>query len=468
MRKQGNWWVRQGVGVGVWVGMVAGMMAVHVRAQQAPVTLNTQNMEQYVLDVCNRVGGNNGGGQSSSAPPVDTPVGVRTRATPAAASPENQADLGVRCSAVVNAEGNGAQIADQMGGSDFNAIKYDAVLFATEQNDEIDDRVRALRANRKNTSTADLRINGLPALAQYSALQGGGASADLANEAPWGFWARINHASGDKDQSVLTGPFDVKHTSYTAGLDYRYADAFIGASLSYRGSDVDFGANGERGGFDSKTTFVSLYATSYFLGNFYADAILNVGKASYDSQRHIAYDEFGTPIDRMAVGSPDGRTLSVSGSVGYDHAVGGFTLTPSLAYQYVSTKVDGFAETGADGLDLEFAEQRYRSSSLRVQLNASWAINTSSAVLLPYLRGAAVKEFKDDTDVFGVRFVNDPDPTATVPVTIDALDNQYYRLAAGLSAQWRNQLSAYVDYQMVSGFQNVSFRSASIGVRKQF
>jgi outer membrane autotransporter protein len=200
----------------------------------------------------------------------------------------------------------------------------------------------------------------------------------------------------------------------------------------------------------------------------YVDGIVNYGFASYDSTRRITYDEFGTPIDRTALGSADGRTLSIGGSLGYDLAKGPFTITPSLAYVYIDAKVDPFAEQGADGLNLAFAKQRYRSSSARLQLNGAYAISTRGAVISPYVRVALIREFKDEVDAFAARFVDDPDATAGVPVTVEALDNSYCRLAFGLSAQFHSDLSAYFDYQVVSGFQSVSLWSATLGLRQQF
>ena len=356
-----------------------------------------------------------------------------------------------------------------MNATDYSVIKLDTLLFA-DTSDTTQARLRDLRQTRAGTklSSMDLRYNDMPLFAA-NGQRGGGASADsLATESPWGVWGRVNRASGDKDATALTGPLDMTHTEYTLGLDYRRGGNVFGASVSLRNANIDFGTHGERGGLDSRTTTLSAYASSYVFGDLYVDGILNYGFNSYDATRRIGYDEFGTPIDRTALGNTDGKTFSFGGSLGYDAASGPFTLTPSLGYLYIKAKLDSFAEHGADGLNLAFSEQRYRSSSLRLQLSSSYAINTRYVVVLPYVRAALVKELANDIDTFGVRFVDDPGVSTSVPVSVEALDDTYYRLALGLSTQFPHDLSAYLDYQMLSGFQSVSLWSASLGLRKQF
>jgi outer membrane autotransporter protein len=467
--------------------MALGFWNAHVEAQQVNANLNLDVnvtlLDQYLIDACIRLR-LAGGGQSSSASsgglgssgPILTSVPVPTRSTtlavvnPAALTIA-QSDLLTRCTNIQAAASDGDSNAlSQVNPSDFNAIKLNALLFA-DANEAALARMRDLRQAHSGATVGslDLRYNDLPLFAADSQHRGSGASADnMVDASPWGVWGRINHASGDKDSTDLSGPLDVRHTEYTLGMDYRTANSLLGASIALRNANIDFGAHGDRGGVDNRITTVSAYASSYLLSDLYVDGIVNYGFASYDSTRRITYDEFGTPIDRTALGSADGRTLSIGGSLGYDLAKGPFTITPSLAYFYINAKVDPFAEQGADGLNLAFSEQRYRSSSARLQLNGAYAISARGAVVSPYGRVALIKEFKDDVDAFGARFVDDPDATAGVPVTVEALDDTYCRLALGLSAQFHNDLSAYFDYQVVSGFQSVSLWSATLGLRQQF
>jgi outer membrane autotransporter protein len=469
-------------------GMALGFWNAHVDAQQVNVgaNVNVRLLDQYLIDTCARLR-LAGGGQtsssssssssnsSSSSGPILTVAAAAPRTSAAAVSPAaltiGQSDLLTRCANIQAAAANGQSSAlDQVTPGDFNAIKLDAILFA-DASDATLARLHDLRQARSGATAnnLDLRYNNMQLLANDAPHRGGGASADnMVESSPWGIWGRINHAEGDKDATTLTGPLDLTHTDYTLGADYRTARSVFGMSVGLRKADIDFGTHGERGGLDTRTTTVSAYASSYLVGNLYVDGIVNYGLVSYDATRHIAYDEFGTPIDRTALGNTDGKTLSVGGSLGYDIAADAFTLTPSLAYFYIDAKVDPFAEHGAAGFNLAIAEQRYRSSSARLQLSSAYAISVRRTVISPYVRAALIKEFKDEVDTFGVRFVDDPDAAAGVPVTIEALDDNYYRVTLGVSAQLPRELATFLEYQVVSGFQNVNLWSATLGLRKQF
>ena len=90
-------------------------------------------------------------------------------------------------------------------------------------------------------------------------------------------------------------------------------------------------------------------------------------------------------------------------------------------------------------------------------------------MLLPHVRVDYVREFKNDADVFGVRFAADPNATSTPPILVetDNPDESYWRLATGFSAQFIHGISAYVEYQRLESFEFISFQDVSLGLRLQ-
>jgi hypothetical protein len=96
-------------------------------------------------------------------------------------------------------------------------------------------------------------------------------------------------------------------------------------------------------------------------------------------------------------------------------------------------------------------------------------MNLQWGVLLPHVRIDYVREFENDVDVFGVRFAGDPDANSAPPilVTTDNPDQSYWRLAAGLSAQFKFGFSGYVEYQRLQSFEFISFQDVSVGLRMQ-
>lgn len=73
-------------------------------------------------------------------------------------------------------------------------------------------------------------------------------------------------------------------------------------------------------------------------------------------------------VDRDVIGSTDGRQNAVSANTGYDWHWRGLSVGPIVGFNYVRVDIDGFAESGAEGLDLSFAAWRiFHSQSRRAR-----------------------------------------------------------------------------------------------------
>lgn len=395
----------------------------------------------------------------------------------------DQRDLLERCNGVIDNTDPAQQetALEQMGAEEMNAMRTQAVLFSRTQGEGVMDRLLALRSGQRGVSVAglNLRIGDKYVPTQQIAaslrqLLGGGASADepgglLDNRL--GMWLRGNYGIGEKHASAVDGGFESDQWGFTGGIDYRISDATVaGISLGYGRSNVDFKPVGD-GNLKTKSLTGSVYGSVY-LGNFYFDGVFNYADADYDSDRHIVYEENGGSVDRNARGTAGGSTLSGGVSVGYDFVLGGFTISPTLGYFFVDTSIDSFTETGAGGLNLVYDEQQYESSTGNAGLRITYAWKTSWGVIIPHVRGAYVREFQDETEVFGVRFAADPfasssDPTPPIYVQSNEPDQSYFRLAAGVSAQFPYDISGYFEYQRLESFQFLDFQDFTIGLRIQ-
>ncbi|MES1196652.1 MAG: autotransporter outer membrane beta-barrel domain-containing protein [Steroidobacter sp.] len=346
----------------------------------------------------------------------------------------------------------------------FIAFKLDSLLFAQTTNDSVMDRMQALRRSQNQVSNNAYNYSG-------NAI-GGGASADESSELlnkPLGLWFRANGSGGTKDVTLLTGKLDDSQFAGAAGVDYRLGqNAVLGGSLGYRDSKAKFGDGGAAGNMDSKTFNIAAYFSSYLYKNLYLDTVINYGDVKYDTRRNIL-DLSSPPVLYTADGKTNGKTLSGGLALGYEFASGGWTITPSAHYFYTDSKTDAFEEEGSGAYDLDFGKQHYHSSSGRLDLNVSYAINSDAGVWLPHLRTEWIKEFGANIDTFDVRFVNASDTTlAPLPIQQDKLDDQYFRITLGVSAQFRNDVSAYLDYQQLVGFDQVTFYNVAAGLRFQF
>ena len=393
----------------------------------------------------------------------------------------DQQDLLIRCNGLQtgNSTANQVTALAELVADDFAVARTQTLLFANTQYASVMDRLMALRGGARGLSLAGLNIivegKSVP-LAQLQdmvkGMLGGGASADepgglLSDK--WGMWARGNYSFGDKDRSASSPAFDADQWAMVGGLDYRFNDRLVGGvSLAYGQSSIDFDPRDE-GGLDTDTWAISLYGSAYAVKNLYFDAIVNVANADYGADRNITYVDGTGLVDMDAHGDTDGVTYSAGLSGGYDFLVRGLTLSPNLGLFYVDATIDSFAERGAGGLNLLYDEQTFQSFTGNLGLRATYAWNVSWGVLLPHVRVDYVREFKDDVDVFGVRFAADPNAVSTPPILVqtDNPDESYWRLAAGFSAQFVQGISAYIEYQRLESFEFISFQDVSLGLRLQ-
>lgn len=374
---------------------------------------------------------------------------------------------------------------DQLNGDDFTAARTQTLLFANFQYAGVMDRLIALRGGARGLSLAGLNfmIDGrqvpLAELQDFAhQLLGGGAASDSQEPGgllsdKWGLWGRGNYSFGEKEASAVAPAFDADQWGLLAGLDYRMSDqAVLGIAVGYGDSSVEFTPQGE-GALDTTSWAASLYGSVYAAKNFYLDAIINVASSSYEAQRNITYVDGLGLVSEDARGDTDGLTLSGGASFGYDFLLGGLTISPTAGAFYIDADVDGFAESGAAGLNLVYDEQKFKSLTANLGLRMTYAWNLSWGVLLPHLRTDFVREFEDEVEVFGVRFAADPfadaasNPTPPILVETDNPDRSYWRLAAGFSAQLKHGVSGYIEYQRLESYQLIKFQDVSLGLRFQ-
>lgn len=393
----------------------------------------------------------------------------------------DQQDLLARCDGLQmnNTTENQVDALDELVADDFSVARTQTLLFANTQYAGVMDRLMALRGGAKGLSLAGLNIivDGKPVpLAQLQDmakdLLGGGASADDPDggllDDKWGLWARGNYSMGEKDRSSKSPGFDADQWSMVAGVDYRYSDKLVGGvALAHGQSSIDI--DGGEGGLDTDSWAASLYGSAYVSKQFYLDAIVNVANADYGADRNIVYVDGAGLVDADARGDTSGMTYSAGISGGRDFLYKGFTLAPTVGFFYIDATIDSFTERGAGGLNLIYDEQSFQSFTGNFGVRATYAYNVSWGVLLPHLRIDYVREFKNDVDVFGVRFAADPNAMSAPPILVetDNPDESYWRLATGLSAQFIHGISGYVEYQRLVSFEFISFQDVSMGLRFQ-
>lgn len=364
---------------------------------------------------------------------------------------------------------------DEISPQDLNATRTQALSLSRSRLANVSDRLLALRSGSKglslagfNLSVGDEVVPLADAARSLGEVFGGGASSDADSllDSRLGLWLRGNYGFGEKAATHADHGFDSDQWGVMGGADFRFSPRYVlGAAFGYGRSDVRFGAR-DSGGLDTHAMTASLYATMYSRRGFYADAIANYVRSAHDSTRRIHFNEAGNDILADARAEADGRTIGTAFAFGYDLALGGFTIAPSLGYNYLSTRVSSFREHTGQGLDLIFDEQNYSSATANAGLRMSYAWRTNIGVIQPQVRGEFIREFLSGEKSFGVRFANDPfDDTPRILVRTEAPDRSYWRLAGGIAAQFRYGISGFVEYQRLENLRYFKYADVAAGLR---
>ncbi|HUI61181.1 MAG TPA: autotransporter domain-containing protein, partial [Steroidobacteraceae bacterium] len=391
-------------------------------------------------------------------------------------------DLLQQCRALIRDHVNGTDVGglqtalDAISGQQITGMQHIGLTFSDSQFKNLGNRLTELRQGMHGASTSGLNIqsgDGSLPLQQLSSIAGdalgGAAGADDSGSGLFkdrlGIFITGDIRVGDREASDRESAFDLTDHSVTVGVDYRFANTFVaGAAFGYGRAKSEFAAPEAR--LDSRNLTASLYG-SWYRGDWYMDFIGTLGKVDYDSSRHVQFDSSVVTssgvVDRIALGSTSGRQTAAGITSGYDWHWGGLQAGPAVTLNYTHLKIDGFAESGASGLDLSFDEQSAESLTLRAGGHVSYALNTRWCVILPHVQAAAVREFAATAQAVNVHF--SADAASGYTILTDGPDRDYFNWSGGVSAQFPHGIAAFVEYQAMAGLALTSLHDTAIGLR---
>ena len=401
-----------------------------------------------------------------------------------------QQDLLTRCSElVVNANNDTDNVVDALGemlADESSAQNNAALASASAQFENLKGRFAALRSGTTqgislgglalNTSTGRLPLSFLPSnLLLKAAEDGPDIPADTFSR--WGFFATGTIGRGSRNPGQVDPGGDFDNYGLTAGVDYRITNSLIlGAALGFNRNDSQLNQN--LGELNSRGYSLSAYGTWFNDKNYYADAVLTLGRNSTDIARRINYtlpslSGGTTTIDQIATGAPDSDQQSLALSVGKDFNRGAWSFGPYLRGTYTKLDFDGYIERMSDptgpggGLALEVDDRRLSSMQAVLGGKLSYTMSTSWGVLMPSMQVEYVQEFEDDADGLVTRFAYDP-TNSNIIINGDQVDTNFLNIGIGLSGVFANGRSGYLYYEHVAGKDRTSQGSLALGIRIEF
>lgn len=293
---------------------------------------------------------------------------------------------------------------------------------------------------------------------------GGAASGDSVSGL--GVWAHGIYNFGSVESSFDEIGFKFDTWGTTVGADYLFTDDFfLGAAFSYLGSDNDYGRSG--GGFDSDSYIGSIYGSFYITDNFYIDGIASYGGVEYDISRNISYTIPGDIVNTVAKGSPDGDQYSFGFGTGYDIVVDAVSVTPYARVNYSEGEVDSYNESGGSGWAQHFSMQRFRSLTTALGAQASHAWSIPWGVVTTQVHGEWLHEYKDSQREYSTSFLGDGNSNQFKLVTGNP-DRNYFIVGVGFTGTFAHGISAYINYDTLLDYNNVSSHRIILGGRMEF
>lgn len=383
------------------------------------------------------------------------------------------ADLSTRCTAAVTLaptdQSGAAVILGQI--SPEEIVAQDAVVDGTmqPQSKAVAARLSALGLRAAGPQLSMHQLNGPVEVASTEPWQvfADNSGVSAFNTSGLGVFLNGSGGFGDKDQTSLETGYDFHSASVTAGVDYFFFDNFAaGVAFGYTGSEVEFDNNG--GNLDADGFLFSTYGLWNPTDALGLTALIGYGRISYDSSRNIIYND-GTAINRTATGETDANQLEITTTANYDFRTGPFTYGPTGRMTYVYQDVDGFSETGAQGLNLSYDSRSSKSFQTALGAAVSYALSTGFGVTTLQARAEWIHEFLDDSEVFGVRYVNDNISGSTgFSITSDAPDRDRALVGGGVSMVFQDGISAFGDFETILALSDVNTYTFTAGIRKEF
>ena len=240
----------------------------------------------------------------------------------------------------------------------------------------------------------------------------------------WGFFATGQIERGGFSATSAAPGFDFHNASLTAGVDYRFNDAFVaGGALGYNTSNSSLGQ--DFGKVDVDSYSINGYFTWYHNNDFYVEGSAVVDWLNYDLSRNIIYQIASlsgsaatTSVNQSASASPDGHQAALSLSIGKDFAHGAWMFSPYVRGIYTHLSLWAVSVRPSMIRTAQARDWAHRWNHARSSPNSlSWVaalVHTTSfdwGVLVPNATLEWNHEFKNDPQPVVTRFLADPTQT---------------------------------------------------------
>ena len=318
---------------------------------------------------------------------------------------------------------------------------------------------------RLEESRQDARRDlGIRAASADEAMQQGRLGFFLTSEFEW-----INKTSSPNEAA-----FESFSKGLIAGGDYAILPWLTaGAAIHYSRINGDFGGDG--GHFTTDAIGFTVYGSASPFPNMFIDATMGYIHREYEITRRANFiAPNGTVVDGFADGNTAGNEFNLSVLGGYDVPFKALTIGPRVGINYSTNDIAGYSEVGQQnkpdfdtGLEVAYDGQHRESLVTKIGFLASYALGVGFGVLVPQISAEWVHEFLNDQRVIYFRFREDNAGTR-LRFQTDKPDRDYFHVGAGLVMVFPKDVSAFVSYQVLLGYNDRIAHTLNAGLRIGF
>lgn len=351
------------------------------------------------------------------------------------------------------------------------------------------------RGARSGLSAVAINLQGIDldqALADAGGLTppagGTGASADRDADTGWAWFANGAVGWGDRDETDNESGYDFDSLGLTLGADYALENGLtLGLAVGLSRFDVDLERSAGTS-FTSSSAGGSIESDGYSLSGFfvygwdrfYLNGILSYGESDFDMARKVRLtaapgavgSASGLSLDRRLDASTDSDQLGGQFTGGVVLGAGATTVDLYLGMDWLDIDIDGFQERDNapdGGLALRFDKQNTESMQSITGVMVRHASSTGFGVFLPYAGVEWRHEFDNDNDPLEYRYVfAAPGSNIKFRSPTDEPDEDFFEVTLGVSAQFANNLFAFLQYSGTVGLADTSANLITAGIRGVF
>lgn len=396
-------------------------------------------------------------------------------------------DLFLRCNGALNPTAQTTSkenILDQYFGVQAVAAQSDGLALGNRPNQAVAGRMEAMASSMKGRTAFN---SGKPILVASIAQDSSGLLGGVRQSRLDGFFS-AGGFMGEQDSTSDELGFDDDGVWVAGGIDYQVNNAFgVGGAIGYIDSSAEFGEVGGQasgGSLDTTGWSISGYGVWNATNKLTVTGLISYGQSEFDNTRLInIVDQNGNPsgggaqgnaqaVRRRALGNTEADNFQATLGASYDLITGEASLTPAVDVTWYKADIDGFSETGAQGLNLTFGSQEVESVRITAGATAAQTISASWGVFQPYVKAQLVWELKDDaqqvTAFYSAIGRVPADPASTFVISTNPSDDVSWNLGIGAQVQWSNGLRGFAELSGVVGLDNVKHGALSLGLRKAF